>query len=134
MPSRSDIDPLDLRATLGWVTLVDRQGDRGCFRFRLVGTRISELTGIDLTGQSVSAMPLNKYSGFLMDRMWETVDRAYPTGSRYALELHQRWVLMERVDLPLRSESGRVDFILTGVLPLARSRAVLESQIERRYG
>jgi hypothetical protein len=133
LPSRSDFDPLDLRGALGWITLVDRNADAGEFRYRLVGTRVSELTGIDLTGQSVSAMPLGGYSDFLVGRMWEAVDRARPIACRYALDLRQRRVLVERVDLPLTKGSDRVEFILTGILPLARSKAVLETQIERRY-
>ena len=133
LPSRSDFDPLDLRGTLGWVTLADRNAEAGEFRYRLVGTRISELTGIDLTGQPVSAMTLGGYSDFLMGRMWETVDRARPIGTRYALDLRQRRVLIERIDLPLTNGSDRVEFILSGILPLARSQAVIETQIDRRH-
>ena len=132
LPARSDFDPLDLRGALGWVTLADRNADAGEFRYRLVGTRVSELTGIDLTGQPVSAMPIGGYADFLMGRMWETVDRARPIACRYALALRQRRVLVERLDLPLTNGSDRVEFILTGILPLARSKAVLETQIERR--
>ena len=132
IPTRSDFDPLDLPGTLGWITLADRNGEAGAFRYRLVGSRIAELAGVYLTGQPVSAMPHELYSEFLMGRMWETVDRARPIGTRYALDFGPRRVLLERLDLPLSKGSERVEFILTGVLPLARSRAILETEIERR--
>ena len=59
MPARADIDPLDLAFCLGWICLVDVTGDaaRPRFRFRLDGSRLTHLTGMDLTGRHADELP-----------------------------------------------------------------------------
>ncbi|WP_119302094.1 PAS domain-containing protein [Dongia deserti] len=57
MPTRADIDPLEMRQWLPRLTLVD-VGPGGQFTYRLVGTQMVELLGMNPTGRSVeSAWP-----------------------------------------------------------------------------
>lgn len=51
VPSRSDIDPVDVRELLPNLLMIDMLGDPARFRFRLVGTRVVQYTGFDFTGR-----------------------------------------------------------------------------------
>jgi hypothetical protein len=53
MPAHRDIDPLDIPKVLPHIALVDKRD--GQFRFRLVGTNITEMIGRDLTGAPVDS-------------------------------------------------------------------------------
>jgi hypothetical protein len=60
MPSRADIDPIEMREHLGWIILADVLADYEDFRFRLVGTRVTDYFGRDITGKTLS----ESYAGF----------------------------------------------------------------------
>ncbi len=51
LPSRADIDPLELKPFLGDVFMLDVVGEPKRFRYRLVGTNIVARVGRDSTGQ-----------------------------------------------------------------------------------
>jgi hypothetical protein len=53
MPSRSDIDPVELRKYLPGIILIDVVGDARRYVYRLVGTREVAMRGKDPTGQSM---------------------------------------------------------------------------------
>lgn len=55
MPRRADIDPVDMRAWLARMTLIDVDATAQRFRYRLVGTEVVALRGFDATGRSVEA-------------------------------------------------------------------------------
>jgi hypothetical protein len=55
MPRRADIDPVDMRAWLARMTLIDVDSATQRFRYRLVGTEVVTLRGFDATGRSVEA-------------------------------------------------------------------------------
>ncbi|MEP0708963.1 PAS domain-containing protein [Parvibaculum sp.] len=53
MPAPSDIDPVEIPRLMPWITIADVTYHPLDFRYRLVGTRIVEMGGIDRTGQSL---------------------------------------------------------------------------------
>ena len=53
MPSRADIDPLELRPHLPGIILIDVVDDERRYVYRLVGTREVAMRGKDPTGQSI---------------------------------------------------------------------------------
>lgn len=53
MPSRADIDPVDLKEHLGWIMLLDVIGDYEDFRFRLIGTKVTRYFFVEATGKTV---------------------------------------------------------------------------------
>jgi hypothetical protein len=53
MPTRADIDPLELSKHLGWLYLIDVFPDLSDFRYRLLGSHITEAYGRDSTGKTV---------------------------------------------------------------------------------
>jgi hypothetical protein len=56
VPSRSDIDPVDVRELLPNLMMIDVVGDPPRFRYRLVGTRVVQYTGFDFTGRCIDEM------------------------------------------------------------------------------
>lgn len=56
VPSRSDIDPVDVRELLPNLMMIDMLGDPPRFRYRLVGTRVVQYTGFDFTGRCIDEM------------------------------------------------------------------------------
>lgn len=54
MPSRAEIDPIELREHLGWILLLDVIGDYADFRFRLIGTKVTRYFFTDTTGKTVT--------------------------------------------------------------------------------
>ncbi len=53
MPSRSDIRPSEMKEHLGWILLLDVLDGGEDFRFRTVGTRVSEYFLMDGTGKTL---------------------------------------------------------------------------------
>ncbi|MDP1626232.1 PAS domain-containing protein [Parvibaculum sp.] len=53
MPSRADINPLELKEYLGWVIILDVLPEFRDFRYRLVGTKVARYFGADGTGQTI---------------------------------------------------------------------------------
>ncbi len=53
MPSRADIRPNDLKTYLGWLCFVDALPDYEDFRFRLIGSRVSDFFLSNATGLTV---------------------------------------------------------------------------------
>ena len=53
MPSRSDISPAQLKNHLGWVMILDVLPGERDFRYRLIGTLVTQYFSGDATGQTV---------------------------------------------------------------------------------
>jgi hypothetical protein len=54
LPGRSDIDPFEMTAHLGWILLVDVLPGMVDFRYRLIGTRVSQYFLRDCTGKTIT--------------------------------------------------------------------------------
>jgi hypothetical protein len=54
MPSRADIDPIDIPALLRFVMLIDVIAEPPDFRYRLIGTGIRNISRADYTGRRFS--------------------------------------------------------------------------------
>jgi hypothetical protein len=69
MPAHGDIDPVEIPKVLPHIALVDKRD--GQFRFRLVGTDITEMIGRDLTGAPIDSHAGN--AGAPLERIAERV-------------------------------------------------------------
>jgi hypothetical protein len=88
MPTRADLGPFDLKALLGNVILIDVEPDPLRFRYRLVGTNITQIVKRDVTGRYFEDI----YAGRLLD----TAIAA------------NAWVVRERAPLRIFSRTGHV--------------------------
>jgi hypothetical protein len=113
MPSRRQIDPLELGpAILPHLMLVDVEpGPR--FRYRLFGTAVSEAFGTDPTGQYIDAVMVGTYKAFLLGLYSDLLTMKKPVYSTsiYGTQLRTKmWT--QRLMLPLSSDGDTVDMVL----------------------
>lgn len=114
-PRRADIDPLDLRAHMPYLFLVDVLPDHE-FRYRLMGTALVEGTGRDITGKLLSELHggtpevMNRLKS-RFDQVIATRQPVYTSGQVYWLgqrELRQ----FECGYFPLSGDGRTVNMIL----------------------
>ena len=113
-PSRRDIDPCELRFTLGDLLLVDVLANPLRFRYRLTGSNIVLRVGYDLCGQGPEAIPDPRIRTRVMTAFTQVATMGEPLsessdrtvgGVRYAYDL---------LVLPLSADQQRVDMLLVG--------------------
>lgn len=116
VPARAAIDPLEFPTLLPNILLLDRVatpgGDR--FRFRLVGTRVVEIAGQELTGRFLDEALPSSYAEFVALTHLLALERQRPV---YASSLYHdkgNFVngLTYRLVMPLRREGDRPDTIM----------------------
>ncbi len=124
MPSRADIDPLEMKAFLPQLVLLDVEGEPPRFRYRLVGTEVTQvrrgLGKSDPTGQFVDEVAhhqgtsavLYHYRRVVAERKPSTDAGTYrPTGER-------PWVRFSRLVLPLSADGAAVNMLLVALAPI----------------
>jgi hypothetical protein len=113
MPSRSEIDPIEMRPFLNRIILVDVEKDPQRYIFRLIGTLITSTTGRDVTGQYLDEVYTESQYNLLtvsLDHVVETRKPCRTTGS--ASFVDKDFVAVEALDLPLSTDGTDVNVIL----------------------
>lgn len=117
LPSRADIDPLEFPWILGDLSLVEVHRSGGAplrYRFRLVGSRVRERFGYDLTGTWLSEMPGTDYRLRLHKTFAEVVEKAVPMSEQLHMLIDDQLHDYEVLRLPL-GEGERVDMLMIAV-------------------
>ena len=115
LPRRSDFDPLDFPQLLGFFNLVSvvRDGSRLTFRFDLVGTEQTIVSGRDVTGRFVEDAVLDEAVEMVNRNMALAVETRKPVYSRFTMPQPEHdFMDSERVYFPLASDGTEVDRIL----------------------
>jgi hypothetical protein len=112
MPSRADIDPVDLRRFLPHITLVDVVDDPRRYVYRLVGTQEVEIRGSDPTGKSV----IEAYFATSAEEALKNYDTVCTTRAPlYVLDPFQsveRFRSEEDLFLPLSNDGETVNMVM----------------------
>jgi hypothetical protein len=112
MPARRDVSPADVRELLPHLTLIDVEGDQ--FRYRLVGSRVVQDLGRDMTGTCVgSHVTPPEYARAICSiyaRVCETRLPVFTTGEYRSPSRLTHAV--SRLLVPLGEEGGGVSKIL----------------------
>lgn len=115
IPSRAQIDPLDVPELLPIIFLVDVswQNDVPDFSFRLVGSKITEIVGSDPTGQDF----LSFYNEDNLEPMTQIYGQVARLGEPFVNNASapfsdKDFVKLARLLLPLSEDGVRVDMIL----------------------
>jgi hypothetical protein len=119
MPARADFDPVDVPQILPNITITDVFYDPLRFRYRLIGTAITELTGRDATGKWLD----RELYGDNLDRMLWTfqscVEGREPVAVRQQAQFPNRdWVTVEVLLMPLGDRDDRVSQIISCLIAL----------------
>lgn len=116
VPSRSEIDPRGLEGVLGHTFILERITG-GLARFRIAGSHISDITGLELRQMPVSALFAPNSREILSDALISAFED--PAAIRLRLEskggFGREKLTGEMILLPLRSDRGEIDRILGGI-------------------
>jgi len=125
LPRRRDIDPLELKAYLSHLFLIDVLPDAE-FRYRLVGGEITDRYGRNSAGRTVreiyAALPL--IAEWLTDMMSAVTQRARPVlASGPLTAIGKEHLVSESLHLPLADEAGSITQIFGATRYRPRSRS-----------
>ncbi len=112
-PARRDIDPLHIPKVLPVLTLVDVFHDPLRFRYRLIGTKITEMAGRDATGKWLDE---ELYGDKTDNMLWifrSCSTQKAPIAVREKIQfIDKSWVLVEALAVPLGETDEKVDIIM----------------------
>lgn len=116
MPRRADIDPFELpRVYMPYLWIVEVLPDTNDFRFRLLGTAITERFGRDSTGKTVrelyaSADPETHSS--MLDAYQAVVTHRRPVLERGTMRMVQKdYIDLDALHLPLSEDGEHVSMV-----------------------
>jgi len=117
MPSRADIDPLDMTFIMGNVILVDViAGTPLGFRIRLHGTNLVERVHYELTGKMLDDLPQVQFRNLTRKSFAKVAKTAEPLRALNDRVLDDQLRRYETVILPLSGDGARVDMLLCGMI------------------
>ena len=118
MPSRADIDVLDLRYVLGNIMLVDViEGSPPRFRIRLHGSNLSERAGYELTGKMLDELPESEFRKQVRERWTEAATTGEPRHCDRNLHVFDsRSSHYESIVLPLSADGETVNMELVALI------------------
>jgi len=118
MPSRADIDVLDLRYVLGNIMLVDViEGSPPRFRIRLHGSNLSGRAGYELTGKMLDELPESEFRKQVRERWTEVAATGEPRHCDRNLHVFDRRSYhYESIVLPLSADGETVNMELVALI------------------
>ncbi|MDO9127621.1 MAG: PAS domain-containing protein [Parvibaculum sp.] len=109
MPAPADIDPVEIPRLLPWLVLADVTYDPLDMRYRLMGTHVVEMGGVNRTGQSLR----ENHEGEALAERLAALERLLATRGPVALGGRLDWLgrgyrRFQCVHLPLSADGERV--------------------------
>jgi len=123
MPSRADIDPIELKPYLPQLVLLDVEGEPPRFRYRLVGTEVTRvrqgLRSSDPTGQFVDEVTHHQGTGAVLAHYRRVVAERKPStdAGTYTPSPERPWIRFSRLVLPLSADDVAVNMLLVALVP-----------------
>ena len=125
MPSRTDIDPSDIRFCLGRVHVLDVEGP-AFFRYRLYGSRVTNPDAMDMTGRTTLDYHHRTFGELVTRHHSECVRERRPVCYDIRAKLDGAPYEYTRLTLPLSADDTRVNMLLVGTL-----RGTVPEQVKR---
>ena len=117
MPSRADIDPLEMTFIIGNLILVDViPGTPLGVRIRLHGTNLVERAHYELTGKMLDDLPQVQFRELTRQSFTKVANTAEPLRVLNDRVLDDQPRRYETVILPLSADGARVDMLLCGMI------------------
>ena len=116
MPSRADIDPLEMKAWLGNLVLIEFFGDVHHYRIRIDGTNIAEMGGKGRSGKGIEALTAEAERELLMRQDQSVLAEGRP--AYYEAEFTNsegRHLRESKLLLPLSTDGTNVNMVLGGI-------------------
>lgn len=113
MPSRADIDPIEMKQWLGRLALIDVAEEPEGLRWRLIGSELTIESGVDPTGKRVDEVSYLGDSAVAYSALTDFAVRGVPRYRNDPLTASTGWFRStERLYLPLSNDGKCVDMIL----------------------
>jgi hypothetical protein len=112
LPSRADIDPIELPFVLGDLLLVDVLREPLRFRYRLIGSNIVHPPDMDMNRRFVDEHPDVEFRKQALSVYTQVAMTARPLSIRHDAIMDKRVRRHHTLLLPLASDGGTVDMIL----------------------
>lgn len=113
MPSRADFNPETLKGYLGHLTLIDIERDPLRFRYRLVGTVVTNATGRDVTGHYLDDCYTKPHYENVIRSFYQAMETFEPVRSSGTMShTDKEHLLVETLDMPLSDDGKTVNMIL----------------------
>lgn len=124
MPARADLDPVDLKPLLGWLSLVDVRPTAPRFAFRLLGSAHPVRAGGPRHGQDISKLEPMAYREMVTEQYETTVLRRAPTLHENVLNFGTHRFRYQRIALPLAKDHVTPDMLMIASLldPIEHNR------------
>ncbi len=118
LPGRQHFDPLEVPRLLPNIRLLDVIGMPPRFRIRLMGTRLRDFFGAELTGMWLDEVFSNLDGSLTHIELLNAIETKGPRWrrGRPALDIDKDFLDMERVYLPFAKDGRNIDLILTYML------------------
>lgn len=117
IPTRDDIDPLEMAGLLGCISLIEVEGQR--LRYRLVGSELYDAHGGDITGCYVDEVLTPELRDVICSQFNEVVESAEPCLHRIETDDSKgNYWQYERLTLPLAGHDAAVAMLLCGYADL----------------
>lgn len=128
LPGYRQIDALDMRPALGYVTLIDVVDGGRDFRYRLYGSVIARISDLDVTGRLMSDFPASAYVvEFALAVTRAALQRRLPIYTERTPALAENTARWQRLLLPLVDDAGDVTRFLAGTVPIGRDGRVIRT-------
>jgi len=124
LPARADLDPVDLKPLLGWLSLVDVRATGPRFALRLLGSAHPPRAFGPRHGQDISGMQPEAYRDAVAAQYETTVSRCAPTLHENLLSFGHYRFRYQRIALPLAKDHVTPDMLMIASLldPLEHGR------------
>jgi len=116
LPARADLDPIDLKPLLGWVSLVDVRQSGPRFSLRLLGSGHPPRPHGPRHGQDISTMQPEAYRDAVTAQYELAVDRRAPTLHENLLSFGTHRFRYQRIALPLARDHATPDMLVVASL------------------
>lgn len=118
MPSRADIEPMELRSLLPNIILMDVLEPGKTYRYRLVGTAVEEAIGIGLTGKLLSEVATGRLFDFISHIFHDVSVHRTICYFESNLGFKEDFsVMYRRLLMPLSTDGSNVDMMLGALIP-----------------
>lgn len=127
MPSRSDIDPVAIADLLPAIGLLDCGENPGDVRYRLAGTRLQEIFGLELTSRSVFDLDLGDKRGYWATAYSKVITEKTPMqGALKGPIANRDHIILFWLRLPLSEDGKIVNKILSYDIAMPVSVAITD--------
>ena len=101
MPLRRDLLPEEMRYLLGRIALFDVRSGGADFRFRLVGTALTQILETDLTGRSLASLRPAPYRALMGDLLTAAARSEAPTCQEIIMRQQRQSFAFKALVLPV---------------------------------